>query len=159
MPDIEFNHEHPFPGNVLLRVDRMDDYEDETRTPVTNPDDANVVSSVVASGLDFGFATTERHRPVLDIDFPCAVVPSTTPGHFHLYLDKELSWPDYEKMLRVLGEVGILEQGYVNVSVERKHTAVRVPWIRKGQDLLGTYAGRAREALVNLALDPVRRRR
>jgi hypothetical protein len=156
MPDI--NHEHPFPGNVLLRVDKMDDYDDETRTPVSHPDDANVVSSICTTGLDHAFTVAERHRPVLDIDFPCAVVPSTTPGHFHLYLDKELTWPQYRKVLEVLGEVGILEPGYVNVSVERKHTAVRVPWIRKGQDALGSYAGRAREALVNLALDPIRRR-
>ena len=99
---------------------------------------------------------TDYHRPVLDIDFPAALVPSTTPGHFHLYLDRALSWDDYEKLLRVLAEVGIIEQGYANVSIERRHTAVRVPWIRKGQDALGTYAGRARDALVKLALDAIR---
>lgn len=153
MPDIRFHsgdQKHPFPGNVLMRVDKMDEYDDETRTPVEDTADANVVSS------HFGGVRSDFHRPVLDIDFPAALVPSTTPGHFHLYLDRALSWEDYEKLLRVLGEVGILEPGYVNVSIERKHTAVRVPWIRKGQDVLGTYAGRAREALVNLALSAVR---
>jgi hypothetical protein len=141
---------HPFPGNVLLHVDKMDDYADETRNPVLDPDDANVVSS------HFGGVNSEYHRPVLDIDFPAALVPSTTPGHFHLYLDKVLTWEEYEKLLNVLAEVGIIERGYRNVSVERRHTAVRVPWIRKGTDKLGTYAGKARDALVNLALDALR---
>lgn len=148
--DLSFNtHEHPFPGNVLMAVERMDDYEDETRTPVTNPDDANVVSSIFEG-------TGRYHRPVLDIDFPAALVPSTTPGHFHLYLDKVLTWEKYEKLLRVLAEVGIIEQGYANVSIERRHTAVRVPWIRKGGDTLGGYAHRARKALVDLALSAIR---
>lgn len=144
------NNTHPFPGNTLMRVDKMDDYDDETRTPVAHPDDANVVSS------HFGHPQFGQHRPVLDIDFPAALVPSTTPGHFHLYLDKLMSWDDYEKFLRVCGEVGILEPGYVNVSIERRHTAVRVPWIQKGMDQLGTYAGRARKVIVDLALSAIR---
>ena len=144
------DHAHPFPGNVLLRVDKMDDYDDETRTPVEHPDDANVVSSY------FGNESFEQHRPVLDIDFPCAVIPSTTPGHFHLYLDKLLSWEDYEKVLRVLGEVGILEPGYANVSIERRHTAVRVPWIRKGTDKLTGYGKALRDAVTNFGLAAIR---
>lgn len=142
--------QHPFPGNVLMNVEKMDEYDDETRTPVDDPADANVVSS------HFGGVRSDYHRPVLDIDFPAALVPSTTPGHFHLYLDRALTWEQYEKLLGVLAEVGIIEQGYANVSIERRHTAVRVPWIRKGQDALGTYAGRARDALVNLALSAIR---
>lgn len=29
----------------------------------------------------------DRHSPVLDIDFPARLLPSTTEGHFHSYLD------------------------------------------------------------------------
>ena len=142
-------HDHPFPGNVLMRVDRMDDYEDETRTPVVDTPDANVVSS------HFGGVNSDLHRPVLDIDFPCAAIPSTTPGHYHLYLDKAISWETYEKLLVALAEAGIIEQGYANVSIERCHTAVRVPWIKKGTDTLGAYAGAVRAKLTRMALEAI----
>lgn len=31
-----------------------------------------------------------------------------------------------------LAAAGVLEDGYVRASIARKHTAVRLPWIRKG---------------------------
>lgn len=68
---------------------------------------------------------TSRHYPVLDIDFGAELVPSKTAGHYHLYLDKELTWSDYERLLDVLGEVGILEKGYVEVCKKQKMTFVR----------------------------------
>ena len=71
------------------------------------------------------------HKPVLDIDFEAALVPSTTEGHYHLILDKEMSWADYEKLLHVLGEVGILEPGYVKAALRRKATWIRAPWSKK----------------------------
>lgn len=71
------------------------------------------------------------HRPVLDIDFPMAIVPSTTPGHGHLYLDKVLTWSQYVKLLEVLAEVGVLEDGYVQASIAREFTSVRLPWVKK----------------------------
>lgn len=153
MPDSKTAHEHPFPGNVLMHVDRMDEYSDETRTPVDDPNAANVVSS------NYGTVHSTMHRPVLDIDFPAALVPSSTPGHFHLYLDKPLPWEQYKRVLQVLGDVGILEPGYVNVSVERRHTAVRVPWIRKGDQDIGSLLGygvTTARAMINMALSAVR---
>jgi hypothetical protein len=135
---------HPFPGNVLMRVDRMDEYDDETRTPVNYPVDANVVSS------NYLNPEGDTHRPVLDIDFPAKLIPSSTPGHFHLYLDRSMPWADYEKFLRVCGEVGILEPGYVSVSVERKHTAVRVPWLKKGMNPADALRGYAKKLVGKL---------
>lgn len=72
-----------------------------------------------------------EHRPVLDIDFPVHVVPSSTPGHFHLYLNKKMTWGKYKNLLRALMEAGILESGYVIVSMERGYTSVRLPWVKK----------------------------
>lgn len=71
------------------------------------------------------------HRPVLDLDFPARLVPSTTPGHFHLYLDIDLGWDDYQWLLSVMAEVGILEKGYVGAAIERGATHVRLPWVKK----------------------------
>lgn len=75
---------------------------------------------------DFGY-----HKPVLDIDFPAALIPSSTEGHFHLYLDKELTWDNYVELLKVLAKCGIIEQGYANASIDRTHTSARLPWVKK----------------------------
>ena len=76
------------------------------------------------------------HKPVIDFDLPIEVIPSSTEGHGHLYIDKRLSWSDYVKLLEVLVEVGLVEEGYLNASVARGYTAVRLPWIMKGQEEL-----------------------
>lgn len=115
----------------------VDMQPDERRT-TDDLEEAQVVSSQALDdrigelfdGLAFP-AGTERHRPILDIDFPVHVYPSTTEGHNHLYLDRKMSWEDYAKLLTVMGEVGILEPGYVSASLARKHTAVRLPWVKK----------------------------
>ena len=73
----------------------------------------------------------EWHAPALDIDFPARLLPSSTAGHFHLYLDTIMYWEDYAKLLRVMAEVGILEQGYVDASLERKMTCLRRPGVVK----------------------------
>jgi hypothetical protein len=80
---------------------------------------------------DSDLAPEHLHRPVLDIDFPAHLIPSTTEGHFHLYLDKAVTWEKYERLLTVLGEVGILEQGYVDASIARGYSSVRLPWVKK----------------------------
>lgn len=83
----------------------------------------NVVSSLCANGL---------HSPVLDIDFPCRLVPSSTPGHFHLYLDGiEIEWEAFRRVLSVLGEAGILGRGYVAHSLNRGFSVVRMEHDKK----------------------------
>lgn len=74
---------------------------------------------------------TGLHRPVLDIDFPIHVEPSSTEGHFHLYLDKAMPWDQYARFLSALADAGIIERQYASVSRERGYTSVRLPWIRK----------------------------
>jgi hypothetical protein len=71
------------------------------------------------------------HRPILDLDFDAALVPSSSADHHHLYLDKVLTWSQYVKLLDVLAEVGIIEPGYRDASVAREFTSVRLPWVTK----------------------------
>lgn len=92
-----------------------------TRTPAT-VEDAEVVSSEIGGGA---------HAPVLDIDVPAYLVPSSTPGHTHLYIDCAMSWRQYKRLLRALANAGIIEKNYLTASLVRKHTAVRVPWVKK----------------------------
>ena len=75
------------------------------------------------------------HKPVLDIDFPAALVESETPGHHHLILDKQLTGHQYLLLLSVLAEVGIIEPGYLGASLERGNTVVALePWKAKKEE-------------------------
>lgn len=75
-----------------------------------------------------------RHTIALDLDVPAALIPSSTPGHSHLYIDVALTWNDYKRLLILLGELEVLEEGYVRASLARRATFLRLPWIRKGME-------------------------
>jgi len=93
----------------------------ETRVPASIYN-ANIISSEIGQGL---------HTPVLDIDIHAALVPSSTKGHYHLYLDSPLTWRKYKRLLRALKRAGIIEPGYYKASVSRHATDLRLPWVRK----------------------------
>lgn len=103
-------------------------YDDGTVTnggQLNTPDEhhpANLVSSLCEDGY---------HRPALDIDIPAIAVPSSTPGHCHIYFDVPLEWGAYVKLLDALVEAGILEQGYVAASKSRGQTLLRLPGVPK----------------------------
>lgn len=86
-------------------------------------EDADVVNSFDPS--------TGLHRPILDIDCPARLLPSTTPGHFHLYIDKPMSWSRYTNLLHALSRAGVIEPGYAAVSIKRGYSSVRLPWVKK----------------------------
>lgn len=117
----------PWSEQILMNVDFQADYDgDDHRRQVRGVEQANVVTSMmVEPGLPI------RHRPVLDIDVPLVAIPSSTPGHWHLYIDRQMTWQAYRRLLLALGEAGILEAGYVSASIEREHSALRLPWVRK----------------------------
>lgn len=94
----------------------------EERIP-TSYSRANLVGSMTQED-DFG---PSHHMPAIDIDLPCQLFESRTPGHFHLYIDKEMPHGDYMKLLKVLAEVGIIEYGYAEVSMARGQTFLRKP--------------------------------
>lgn len=113
-------------------------------------DDAMLITSMIRD--------SNMHKVAIDVDLPISVVPSSTPGHGHLYIDKELTWPQYEKLLHALAEAGIVEEGYVGASVRRGYTSLRLPWVSKADlpsprcfrcgktpDQVGLYAQLAEE--------------
>lgn len=85
---------------------------------------ANCVSSQVVGAKDI-------HMPAIDIDVPCRLVESSTPGHFHLYIDHPITWPRYAAILSALTEAGIVEQGYLDASLARGATYLRMPGHKK----------------------------
>lgn len=99
-----------------------ENYAKDSRYEVQDLRDANLVSSEVDDIW---------HMPVLDIDFPAHLEPSSTPGHYHLYLNQKVSWEQYKKLLDVMGEIGLLEPGFVKLSKQRGATYVRKPGHKK----------------------------
>lgn len=112
-----------YPRRLYKNIKWQDEYgvDGWTRT-LASKADAEVVSSEIGGGA---------HCPVLDIDVPAFLIPSSTPGHSHLYVDYPMTWRQYKRLLRALARSGIVEEGYVKASIRRKHTAVRVPWRKK----------------------------
>lgn len=147
------DHTPPLHGQVLELVDFHDkgDYEAEDQINVTDENgvetsipnpaagrkrvetlaEANVVTSLI-KGTDVpGDKYSGLHNPVIDIDVPVHLVPSSTPGHGHLYVEKPMPWSDLKKLLEVMVEVGLVEPGYLGASDKRGHTCVRLPGMKK----------------------------
>lgn len=116
----------PICNRTLYEVRKLrDSYgtrTDEVRTRTDDPDAADLVGSRRRDGL---------HEPVLDLDIPHSYVPSSTPGHAHLYLDVPLSWRGYRRLLRALYRTGVIEKAYYKLALKRKETFVRPPWVGK----------------------------
>lgn len=133
----------PLDGQVVMAVENLDgDYDDaQNGRAIADLEHGNVVTSWMDPGpgdptvAPWDVPTPQQHRPVLDLDFPAYVVPSSTDGHCHLYLDRAMSWETYRTLLHALAAAGVLEQGYVGASVDREHTTVRLPWVKKGDEL------------------------
>lgn len=86
-------------------------------------DRANVVSST----------TSERwwRFPVVDLDFPHIYLPSDTPGHAHLYLDRRVHYVRVLALMTGLWAAGFIERGHWIGHLFRGYSAVRLPWVRK----------------------------
>lgn len=99
------------------------DYLDPPSTRKQAPEaDANLVSSLLEDG---------RHAPLLDLDVPARLVPSSTPGHSHLYVDVPMTWRRYRRLLKALTKAGLIERGFYRASVARRQTMVRKPGVKK----------------------------
>jgi len=102
---------------------REDTYGPPLKAVDATLDVANLVSSLIQD--------SQMHAPVLDIDFPCALAPSSTPGHWHLYIDAAMPWHVYKQLLCAMREAGLLQDGFVNNALSARQSTVRPPWVRK----------------------------
>jgi hypothetical protein len=81
----------------------------------------------------------ERHLPVIDLDVESFLVPSSTPGHSHLYINKSVSREGLFEILDVLAKHGIVEPGYASASKRRGFSAVRHPRVKKNDKPARSY--------------------
>lgn len=129
VPD-EQSFVHPMPGQTLMIArDLGPDYDAEADTGHENTTNLREANTITSQVMNTGVANL--HRVVLDIDRECTVIPSTSPGHYHLYIDAVMPWEVYSRLLAVLAEAGVIEPGYNGASQERGYTRVRLPWIKK----------------------------
>lgn len=118
----------PLEGCVLHSANlEVSDYSEDERTVTTCIRDATVISSLTTSST----VEAPMHKVILDIDVPVKLVPSSTRGHFHLYIDKEVPHEAYFNLVRAFVDAGIVEPGYLGASERRGYTSARLPWIKK----------------------------
>lgn len=110
------------PAGRRLYVIKPQEFGPELRERTVWLDEADAISSELADG---------RHAPAIDLDVPARLIPSTTEGHAHLYIDVPMSWRQYKRLLRALVAAGVVEPGYYKASRRRGATFLRLPWVRK----------------------------
>lgn len=106
------------PKRLFWRVPGLDTPEGprNAEREIVPEEDANLVGSLTNRGT---------HMPCIDIDLPCRLVPSITEGNYHLYIEKEMTWEQYERLLGALAAAGIIEWKYYAASVNRGATFLR----------------------------------
>lgn len=104
------------------KVDEKQKYGKENISDAVDPTEANLISSLLENG---------NHAPVIDFDYPIEVIPSTTLGHFHLYIHKEVEWNKYKNVLNALANADLIEKGYAKASMHKGFSAVRPPGVQK----------------------------
>lgn len=67
-----------------------------------------------------------------------SLVGSSTPSHYHLYLDKEMSQVDYRKLIEVFVDCGILQQGILRRFNTSGQTFLRPPGHIKPPNCVGS---------------------
>jgi len=84
--------------------------------------EANLVSSKTTDG---------KQKPIIDLDFEFEIKPSSTPGHYHLYLNHEISNTRFVVLMAALWFSGVVEMGYAVWSIRRLGNFVRPPGVMK----------------------------
>lgn len=102
-------------------------YSQEVRQPAASIADANISTSIREDVPD-------RHALLLDLDVPAWLLPSSTEGHTHLYVDVQIREDAYFQLLDALANAGVIQRGYADASKRRGGTALRLPWIKKEND-------------------------
>lgn len=127
-----------------LKLFKKDLKEADSPTEETDkPEEANLVSSLIGehNGLEY-------HNILLDLDVEHAYYPSTTPGHGHLYINKPMPKEKYERLLELLNEFGIIEDGVWKLQwQDQGKTFLRLPGVEKASNEVSS--GKKQQVVVN----------
>ena len=117
------------PMLIKMQERYFDGYETSVRDKYapTTPDLAQYVGSLIIDDPNHPI----HHTVMLDLDYPVTLVESTSTGHYHLYIDKPVPWPQYKRLLTALWKAGLIETGYYKQARELGQTFLRPPWVKK----------------------------
>jgi len=114
----------------------------ESGDPVTPLTDKNSKEAGIEQSTIIGSKTPGgKHKPMIDLDFGVEVVNSSTPGHNHLYIDKDLTEDQYIKLLTTMVEVGLVQPNVLEALKKRGQTHLRLPGVKKG----GAFENKVKE--------------
>lgn len=99
-----------------------DSYGDSSVRPVRDDEEGDLLGSLTTNGT---------HAPCIDLDFDCDLVPSSTPGHYHLMINQEMPWDQYRKLLDAFFETGLIDRGWYTQSIRDQCSMVRQPGVWK----------------------------
>lgn len=91
-------------------------------------------SNVVSSRLGDDEALLRAHMPIVDLDYPHEYVPSSTPGHAHLYLNVEIGRARWICLMLGLWIGGVVSRNYMLWSFRRMANYARQPWVSKADE-------------------------
>jgi hypothetical protein len=97
-----------------------------------NFDQAVVHAGMLAGPPRRGPGPVMRQPWRLPLAVDAMLVPST--HNVHLYLECELRWPQYARLLHAMTQAGLVQPGYYGASVARQNTYLRLPWVKKAPD-------------------------
>lgn len=118
-------HVSPMPGQMYLMVENFKAYESGDALKLAlKMEDGNIITSLIADKLT-------HHKVIIDLDLPAKLIPSSTPGHFHLYVDHEIPFDSYFELLAAMEKCGLIEKGYLGAAKSHGFTGVRLPWVKK----------------------------
>ncbi|KKR09437.1 MAG: hypothetical protein UT43_C0009G0009 [Parcubacteria group bacterium GW2011_GWC1_39_29] len=78
---------------------------------------------------------------ILEVEFPIQLIPSTTPRHYHLYLDRKISWEQYMLVLKSAYETGIINRGFYEMSIKNGQSMVLLPGKDRAETTIGPRVG------------------
>lgn len=108
------------------------DFEEVVRDQAIEPADTEDAVLVTSRYKGEGI---ETHALLIDLDVPHVYVPSSTEGHGHLLVDVKLTEREWQTTMRLLSEVGVVGRGYTWASLERGFASLRLPWIKKKENV------------------------
>lgn len=96
----------------------IDSYGDShwTRKLVHDPE-GELYGSLVGDGV---------HIPMFDLDMHCELVESSTPGHYHLYINHPILTRKYKKLMKAFLAAGLIEKGWYDLFKKDKMACLRV---------------------------------
>ena len=84
-----------------------------------------------ATSIDGFFNNDGPYATGFAIDVPAQRAASSTIGHFHLYVDAEMTWRGYQRLLKALAKSGVIEERWAKASIKTGYTSLRPPWVKK----------------------------